>query len=100
MLSEVFAWALRCGAIRVAVAVLSPEREVPSRAGLTVSNRRGDFTGPFNTAVAAELLTLHVPERLWLWDEKGRLLVYVHETWDSVVVQGTELEVDDLRSRL
>lgn len=99
-LSVVWGWAEAEGADRTRVEVTSRDREVVRQAGLHATDgRRGFcFGGPFRAAAGMELLAAN-PERVWVW-AGDRLLVFVYETWDTVVVQLPASQSEDFAAQI
>jgi len=98
VLRAVFTWAAGQGADEVEVALLKPDDDELARLGLQPVGPR-TLTGAFTVERLLPLLRRRGVERVWI-TRHGDLLVYMHETWDSVVVTAAEHEVGDLRSRL
>lgn len=98
VLRTVFVWASDHAADRLEVALLEPTDEEASGLGLAPAGP-GTLAGPFDAERLLPLLRRSGVERVWI-TRTNDLLVYMHETWDSVVVTASEDEVADLRSRL
>jgi len=97
-LRAVFNWAADAGADRVALALLKPTDAVVIQLGLQQA-APGTLEGTFDAERLMPLLRWGGVERVWI-TRHGDLLVYMHETWDSVVVTDDEVNINDLRSRL
>jgi hypothetical protein len=97
VLSDVLAWGSRIGCDRVEAELPLPEdEEAAERAGLR-QEQPGRFGGPFVESQAAALTSVTCPERIWI-SRGDDLVIYVHETWDSLVVQASESEIASLRA--
>ena len=55
--------------------------------------------GAFSGSVGRALLRVQMPERVWI-HRHDALVVYVHETWESVVVTTDPAAIGDLRALL
>ncbi|WP_258725859.1 hypothetical protein [Cellulomonas sp. NS3] len=98
-LSVVWCWAAEEGADRMRVEVMPSDADLARRVGLEASGGRGlCFVGPFSVSAGIELLAAN-PERVWVW-AGDRPLVFVYETWDTVVVQLPEAQVGRFSAQL
>ncbi|WP_432524276.1 hypothetical protein [Kineococcus sp. SYSU DK006] len=92
----VLAWAQRRRVDRVEGEFIRLGWPVAAAAGL--SQQLGSpyrWSGAFSAAALEELLAAN-PERLWVV-AGGELVVYLHETWDSLIVRGGEGVLEELR---
>lgn len=94
-----FQWALDEGAERVRVETYdkSDKQALTLGAFSRVDGHRFVATADSGTMTIAASLT--VPERIWVTRD-GRVILYVHETWDSVLVDDTADALHRLRERL
>ncbi len=98
-LSFVWRWAEAEGADRMRVEVVPRDADLARQTGLEATGRHGlCFVGPFSVAAGIELLAAN-PERVWVW-AGDRPLVFLDETWDTVVVQLPEAQVGRFSAQL
>ena len=97
-ITVVFTWAKELGADRVEAHIISTERHVAERAGLRPLHGRFRWAGPLALPEVLQLSSANPQELRVLAGEW--LIVYVHETWDSIVVQAPEERVRELSARL
>ncbi|ROP44676.1 hypothetical protein [Pseudokineococcus lusitanus] len=98
-LAALFDWTKDIGCTHVRAEVpLERDRQVLTDAGLR-GHGRGVAEGRFTSEVARALLLVGMPERIWVW-RHGALVIYVHETWDSVVVTADVDAIENLRGRI
>ena len=99
VLSEVVAWGVRIGCDLIdAELPLRQDWALVDQVGLP-QVRSGRFSGPFAAVQGLALTRTACPERVWI-TRGEELVIYVHETWDSVVVQASEGEIASLREAL
>ncbi|MCM0674034.1 hypothetical protein NCC78_04860 [Micromonospora phytophila] len=99
VLSIVMSWAVDLGMDRLRVMVSdSYDRNVLEQADMR-SLGRGDYEGQPTPATISAALRVINPDRLWAC-RRADVLVYVHETWDSVVVSADAVAVADLDLQL
>lgn len=92
-----WAGAVGCTHVRAEVP-LKRDCQVLTDAGLR-DHGRGVVDGNFTSEVARALLLVGMPERVWV-RRRDAVVIYVHETWDSVVVMADEGAIEDLGGRI
>src|SRR5207244_2134055 len=98
VLRAVMRWARRvgCDQLRASLSI-AKDRDLARAAGMSEPLDANpawpgvDFEAPFDIADVGLLLQIASPDRMWITRAAG-LVVYVHETWDSVVIAASETE--------
>ena len=89
------AWADAQGADRVEGDFIRSDWPLAARVGLSRSPASVHrWSGAFSPEGLGRLVDAN-PERLWVKAD-GELLLYLHETWDSLIVCGRERAVEEL----
>lgn len=97
-LTVLFDWARGVGCTHVRAEVpLEPDLQALTNAGLRAHD--GGVEGDFSSEVGQALQMVGLPERVWV-RRHDALVIYVHETWDSVVVTADKAAIDDLAGQL